>query len=513
MAKVKRSRVNRRPTKRTSVTSRSAAAAAATILAWDDDPGAPGEVPARAPAVRPVPSLKGTLAASIKGKAPAAGQYALKTPQFRYWTAADALARGIAFWSRILPAGTRWFTGATLPVTLDAGDDLNAYYDRRGLNFFHRQVRGETLFSGESADVLCHELGHAVLDAIKPELWNTATAEAAAFHESFGDMSAILSNLQLESVRREALTETGGRLYQSSRLSRLAEQLGWGIRQAMPDQADPDCLRNAVNRFFYRDPNTLPPSAPASSLSSEPHSFSRVFTGAFFEGLAGLLSSTADQAELLAASETAAKMLVSGILASPIVPDYFSQVAAHVVTAAAGTPARDSFRAAFVRHGVLSLQAAVALDGGTASGPRRARGMSSRLTADAVSLEGHAVMTAPRQALSGASVRQLSVPGGRFGLTGSLQIQAPADVKRYAVASAALDLGSVPPASVETSVTGFLEDLFRRGRVEIGSTAATQNAIRHPFARRTHELVEKSAELRLERRCFDCGFDHSSFGA
>lgn len=508
MAKQQRSRVTRR-VKRTTRSRRAGLAAPVSILAWEDDPGAPDEAPARTPAQRPVPSLGGALAISIRGRAPAPGEYAQKTPQFRYWTAADALGRGIAFWSRVLPPGTKWFTGAALPVFLDAGEDLNAYYDRRGLSFFHRQVRGRVLFSGESPDVVCHELGHAVLDAIRPELWDTVTAEAAAFHESFGDMSALLCDLQLESVRREVLSETGGRLYQSSRLSRLAEQLGWGIRQMMPDQADRDCLRNAVNRFFYRDPNTLPPSGPATSLSSEPHSFSRVFTGAFFEGLAGLLSKGPDQAELLAASQEAATLLVRAVLASPIVPDYYSQIAAHVVSAATKGASRDAFRAAFVRHGVLSLQAAVSLDGPPQSG--RHRGARGRAQGDRATFAG--------VAMAGASVppaemvREVTVPGARFGLSAPIRVQAPADVKRYSVAPAALDLGSLPSPSVETAVTVFLEDLFRRGRVDSGTSRAAQNAIRHPFARHTHELIGSGAELTLQRRCFDCGFDHSSLGA
>jgi hypothetical protein len=88
----------------------------------------------------------------------------------------------------------------------------------------------------------------------------------AAFHESFGDMSAILSQLQLPGFRKAVLTETGGVLYRSSWLSRLAEQLGWAIRFAFPDAVDSDCLRNAVNSFFYRDPIQLPPSGPANTL-------------------------------------------------------------------------------------------------------------------------------------------------------------------------------------------------------------------------------------------------------
>ena len=100
-------------------------------------------------------------------------------------------------------------------------------------------------------------------------------------------MSAILVALQLPTLRAAVLTETGGDLTRSSRLSRLAEQLGWAIRQFSPDAVERDCLRNAVNSFVYTNPEGLPSNAPAASLSSEPHSFSRVFTAAFFEAIAG----------------------------------------------------------------------------------------------------------------------------------------------------------------------------------------------------------------------------------
>jgi len=105
------------------------------------------------------------------------------------------------------------------------------------------------------------------------------------------------------------------------------------------------------------------------------------------------------------------------------------------------------------------------------------------------------------------------IPGARFGLTAPMRVQAPTEAKRYSVSSAALDFGTLPTPSVDTSITVFLEDLFRRGRVDVGKSAAAQNAIRHPFARHTHELVERDAQLTLERRCFDCGFDHSPLGA
>src|SRR5262249_56216236 len=104
---------------------------------------------------------------------------------------------------------------------------------------------GGTVFSSESPEFVCHELGHAVLDSLKPQLFDAASIEVAAFHESFGDTSAILSALQLPSLREGVLAETGGVLHRASRLSRLAEQLGWGIRPAVPSAVEAHCLANA----------------------------------------------------------------------------------------------------------------------------------------------------------------------------------------------------------------------------------------------------------------------------
>src|SRR5262245_18591862 len=102
------------------------------------------------------------------------------------------------------------------------------------------------------------------------------------------------------------------------------------IRQSVPSAVEASCLRNAANTFFYRDPDTLPTMAPATALSSEPHSFSRVFTGAFFEGLAGMLASkdTKNEAALLEVSQDMGAILVEGIRAASVVPTFFSQVAA-----------------------------------------------------------------------------------------------------------------------------------------------------------------------------------------
>ena len=468
--------------------------ASQTILAWEDDPISTGAQPLS----RPVPSLTGPLGVTIRGRKPAPREYNRGTPEFRYWAAAEALGRSATYWTSVLPTGTQWFTGPSLPITLDAGEDLNAFYDRNGLSFFHADVDMQRVFSGESPDVVSHEMGHAILDAIRPELWDTNGAEAAAFHESFGDISAILCGLQNESLRATVLAETSGALYRNSRISRVAEQLGAAIRRLRADAVDPDSLRNAVNSFFYRDPDMLPPSAPASQLSSEPHSFSRVFTSAFFEAMAGMLpaSPQVTQELLQQATLDAGRLLVDAVLAAPIVPGYYSQIAAHVIEADQnrfGGSHATALKSAFVRHGVLSLEAAV----GMAPKPRRARGAAAFAAA-----------------VRGPDVHKLPLPAERYGFLGKpIVVQAPGNTKRFAVASAAFNVGSTATPSSEDAVRAYLEDLFRRGRVDVTGVRNSPDSLRHPFTKKTHRLIEKPNELVLQRQCFDCGFDEAGYRA
>ena len=125
--------------------------------------------------------------AIVEPELPAA-RYALNTEGFRFWVAAEALARGINFWDALLPAGTTWSTSNPMRVILvDVGPQLNARYVRNdGLHFFQRTVGNFDIRSCESPDVVCHELGHAILNAVRPQLFNTADAEVSAFHAAFG---------------------------------------------------------------------------------------------------------------------------------------------------------------------------------------------------------------------------------------------------------------------------------------------------------------------------------------
>jgi hypothetical protein len=313
------------------------------------------------------------------------------------------------------------------------------------------------------------------------------SGEVAAFHESFGDMSAILTALQQPAVRKQALDETGGSLYRSSRLSRLAEQLGWGLRQRQPCAAEGDCLRNAVNCFAYQPIASLPITAPAVLLSSNPHSFSRVFTGAFFQMYAGMvliLNQPPTGNDLLQASADAGKLLIAAVQAAPVVADYFAQVAAHLIEADMdlfGGKYQSAIQYGFASKGILSLQSAR----GVASAPGVRLAAAAAVAAD---------LPIPTSAFTGAE----------FGLDQPVVLRIPGQPRRLAVTAAATDGGPLTPAGPEDVAANFLRELLLRGRVAMPDEPSGHDDVLDAAGPlKTHRLVDQGDHLAVERVLVD----------
>jgi hypothetical protein len=502
------------------------AAPPSQINTWEDDPFSepvPTMNPAPAtplPVTVPVNNAP-LLQTQIIDPQPAPGRYAPGTANFRYWMAAEALARGINFWAPLLPMNTRWSTANPMGVTLVTGQALNANYSRAfGLRFYQRVVRNITVYSAESPDVVCHELGHAILDALRPQLWNAASFEAAAFHESFGDMSSLLSALQLPTVRQKVLTETGGQLNITSRLSRLAEQLGWGIRQLSPTAVDPDCLRNAANRFVYQRPAQLPAEAPASQLSSAPHSFSRVFTGAFLDALALMFRAmgTANDASLLVVSRDMGQLLADGIRTAPIVPAYLSSVAASMIQADQARNQgryRNALSSAFIQRGILSLATAATLSNApvpqlmAVPAPPMARGGvgGNANGSQMLLMYGEGDDDGYQRGPEDAPELPIYTLTTDFGLT--LLVHASAEPERFRVASTEPSVGSAEPLTAEEDVRAFLENVIRGRRIDFGSVQGIvpKELIAPPeeWPWKTHGLMDTPDGRILKRLHFECG--------
>ena len=108
--------------------------------------------------------------------------YAPGTSGFVYWQCREAALAAVVGWEGAAGNFSRWQGNRrTIALRQDAGVDLNAYYDRASVSFFHMAIQGTTYFSGASTDVVAHEVGHALLDSIRPQLWAAAFLEAGRF--------------------------------------------------------------------------------------------------------------------------------------------------------------------------------------------------------------------------------------------------------------------------------------------------------------------------------------------
>jgi hypothetical protein len=256
-----------------------------------------------------------------------------------------------------------WARTNTLNVIPRAGVDLNAYYDGRALQFFYASHPSfGSIFTVDAADIVSHECGHAVLDCFRPDLWNSPYVETGAFHEAFGDFCALIHALHHDEMINRMVQETGGDLSKSNIVSRLAEQFGAAIYKIDPNGRSPDCLRNAVNNFVYTDPLNLSEDTPDNQLSSEVHNFSRVMSGALYDGLVAIYNSKRREGispldAVRTARDTIHFYVIRAIRKAPLNPKFYESVLKTVLwvdKTVNGGKYYDVLKEVFVKRGIVS---------------------------------------------------------------------------------------------------------------------------------------------------------------
>jgi hypothetical protein len=166
------------------------------------------------------------------------------------------------------------FDGEQLLVVPRAGEWANAFYERstRSLQFFWFESGGGRVYTALSRDIVAHECGHALLDAVVPSLYDASTAEALAIHEGVADLVAVLMALRSNGLREKVLAMTGNSISKTSAFSSIAEQ--FGIARPRPDDPHPHALRDLLND------NTM-----TSVRRTNPHELSTVLSAIFYETL------------------------------------------------------------------------------------------------------------------------------------------------------------------------------------------------------------------------------------
>ena len=99
----------------------------------------------------------------------------------------------------------------------------------------------------------------------------------------------------------------------------------------------------------------------------------------------------------------------------------------------------------------------------------------------------------------------MAISGNAFGLDEEVLVHVAGEPKRYAVAGAAADMGALPETSYDRAAAAYVEDVFRRGHVEVHKSVKSARVTARPNPRATHELRREGDALVLVRRLFVCG--------
>jgi hypothetical protein len=147
----------------------------------------------------------------------------------------------------------------------------------------------------------------------------------------------------------------GGLLRTANFLETLAEDVAEGIRLVSPN--DPQSLaRRALNTLQWEIPVNLPPAGLPAALTAEAHSFSRIFTGCFYDTVCNIFAAQPNQGEqaLLAAAQTAGRLLIAGATTASEVPRFFQAVGRGMMIAdeSAGGANRAAIRDGFAAHNI-----------------------------------------------------------------------------------------------------------------------------------------------------------------
>jgi hypothetical protein len=166
-----------------------------------------------------------------------------------------------------------WASGlGRLLVLPHAGYDDNAFYDRDtgALHLcYFEGPDGNPVYTCLSHDIVAHELGHAVLDGLKPGYNEVSSPETAGFHEYFGDAIAMLASLKNREIAKLVTNGAPARLSAKNVVSAIASEFGAAIHGL----AKQDYLRGAWNKRKMSDLRG----------TYQEHDWSEILTGVYYD--------------------------------------------------------------------------------------------------------------------------------------------------------------------------------------------------------------------------------------
>jgi hypothetical protein len=316
-------------------------------------------------------------------------------------------------------------------------------------------------------------------------------------------------------LARAALEETKGSLDHSNLVSRLAEELAAAVvARYGPDAALPDALRDAVNSFSYIPPKSLPDEGPADALSREPHSFSRVVTGACWDVLVRLsvAGNGSDRlAALRQASQAVGRLVASAAESAAPAASFFRRFATELRKAASGDDrTREAVTEALTARKLISAKE---VEPGTRPETRAAIGfvpepLTTRVL-DAIrerlgaSRDEEILVRASRLdgSLSGRRIRDLVLSGPEYGLADGAAVEISDSFTVAVEESGYVTAARVESAGLEEEEDAreFVRTLARLDRIAADDDAASDTARMYKEGKSHFVSLERDGVRRLRR--------------
>ena len=167
------------------------------------------------------------------------------------------------------------FGSEQLLVVPRAGEWANAFYERatRSLQFFSfAGESGARVHTALSRDIVAHECGHALLDAVAPSLYDSSTPQSVAIHEAVADLVAVIMALDSRRLREAVLARSDNSLAGTERVHR--DRRGVRHGSAGRGRRGPARAAGAGERRDARDP-----------LGARPHVLSTLLSAIFYDTL------------------------------------------------------------------------------------------------------------------------------------------------------------------------------------------------------------------------------------
>ncbi len=224
---------------------------------------------------------------------------------------------------RFLGRRFRWRGDARLRLVPHAFEGRNAFFDAtRGAVLFGyyeadrhnpgRNLPGQVMFSCLSADIIAHEVTHAIIHRLRRYYTHATNPDVYACHEAFADLIALFQHFVHREVVVEAVTASSADLGKSTALLALAHEFGESSGRGA-------ALRSAIG---------TPPDPERFTNATEAHQRGACFVAAFFDAF--VKDHQRASADLLRLATGGSGILPPGALP----PDLARRVADEAVTSA-----------------------------------------------------------------------------------------------------------------------------------------------------------------------------------